>query len=129
SRGKSRVVAGASVAVGVCILWLLIGAVGNNALGGESDVRTQAFVATENGHKVAQERGREKVEILAGRLHLAEPLDAPQGKAAQAPQSAPAREQDQALGHARDWDRAEALARALTSSLQGELDAARSAAK
>src|SRR6266851_122645 len=155
SRGKSRVVARTSVAVAVCVLWLFIGAVGDNALCGESDTRAQAFVATENGHKIAQanarrdesllvsqvvettvveqkqilERGREKVDIPAGRLPLTQPLDAPQGKAAQAPQSAPAWERKQALEHEQEWDRAETLARALTSSLRGELDAVRSAAE
>src|SRR6266852_5785705 len=157
SRGKSRVVAGASVAVAVCVLWLFIGAMGDNALCGESDTRAQAFVASENGRKIAQadvrrdesllvsqvvettvveqrqilERSREKVDIPAGRRPLTQPLDAPQGKAAQAPQSAPAAvwEQKQALEHEQEWDRAEALARALTSSLRGELDAARSAAE
>src|SRR5216683_479051 len=150
SRGKSRVVARTSVAVAVCVLWLFIGAVGDNALCGESDTRAQAFVATENGHKIAQanarrdesllvsqvvettvveqkqilERGREKVDIPAGRLPLTQPLDAPQGKAAQAPQSAPAWERKQALEHEQEWDRAETLARALTS-LQAELDKAR----
>src|SRR5712692_8961622 len=155
SRGKSRVVARTSVAVAVCVLWLFIGAVGDNALCGESDTRAQAFVATENGRKIAQanarrdesllvsqvvettvveqkqilERGREKVDIPAGRLPLTQPLDAPQGKAAQAPQSAPAWERKQALEHEQEWDRAETLARALTSSLRGELDAVRSAAE
>src|SRR6266852_4638918 len=157
SRGKSRVVAGASVAVAVCVLWLFIGAMGDNALCGESDTRAQAFVASENGRKIAQadvrrdesllvsqvvettvveqrqilERSREKVDIPAGRRPLTQPLDAPQGKAAQAPQSAPAAvwEQKQALEYEQEWDRAEALARALTSSLRGELDAARSAAE
>src|SRR5882724_6313783 len=154
-RGKSRVVAGASVTVAVCALWLFIGAVADNALCGESDARTQAFVATENGRKIAQanasrdgslpvsqavettvverkqilERGRAKVDIPSGRLTLTEPLDAPQDKAAQASQSASARERKQALEHEQEWDRAEALARALTSSLQGELDAVRSAAE
>ena len=157
SRGKSRVVAGASVAVAVCVLWLFIGAMGDNALCGESDTRAQAFVASENGRMIAQadarrdesllvsqvvettvveqrqilERSREKVDIPAGRRPLTQPLDAPQGKAAQAPQPAPAAvwEQKQALEHEQEWDRADALARALTSSLRGELDAARSAAE
>ena len=152
SRGKSRVVAGASVAVAVCVLWLFIGAVGDNALCGESDTGAQAFVATENGRKIAQanarrddsllisqivettvveqkqilERRRARIDILSGRLLLTEPLDALQGKAAQ---SAPARDRKQALENEQEWDRAEALARALSSSLQGELDAVRSAAE
>ena len=145
SRGKSRVVARAAVAVTVCVLWLFIGAVGDNALCGES-------VATENGiaqanarrneslvlqvvettvveQKQILERSREKVDMLAGRRPPAQPLDAPQGNAAQAPQSAPAWEPTQALEHEQEWDRADALARALTASLRRELDAVRSAAE
>src|SRR5712672_2602485 len=145
SRGKSRVVARASVAVTMCVLWLFIGAVRDNALCGES-------VATENGiaranarrdeslvlqvvettvveQKQILERGREKVDMLAGRRPLAQPLDAPQGNAAQAPQSAPAWEPTPALEHEREWDRADAHARALTASLRRELDAVRSAAE
>jgi hypothetical protein len=155
SHGKNRVVARASVAVAVSVLWPFIGAVGDHGLCGESDTRAEAFVATENGHKIAQanarrdesvlvsqvvettvveqkqilERGREKVDILAGRLPLTQPLGVPPGKAEQAPQSAPAWARKQALAHEREWDRAEALARALTSSLRGELDAVRSAAE
>src|SRR3982074_3209838 len=145
SRGKSRVVARASVAVTVCVLWLFIGAVRDNALCGES-------VATENGiaqanarrdesvvlqvvettvveQKQILERGREKVDMLAGRRPPTQPLDAPQGNAAQAPQSAPAWEPTQALEHEQEWDRADALARALTASLRRELEAVRSAAE
>jgi hypothetical protein len=151
SLGKRRPVAGTPVTVAVCILWFFIGAVGDHALCGESDTHARTFVANENGRKIAQadavrdesllvsqvvettvveqkqilERGRAKVDILSGRLPLTEPLDAPQGKAAQAP----ARERKQALEHEQEWDRAETLARALTSSLQGELDAVRSAAE
>src|SRR5712671_2117838 len=140
SRGKSRVVARASVAVTVCVLWLFIGAVGDNALCGES-------VATENGiaqanarrdesvvlqvvettvveQKQILERGREKVDMLAGRRPPTQPLDAPQGNAAQAPQSAPAWEPTQAQSHEQERDRADTLARELTS-LQAEFDKAR----
>src|SRR6202165_236507 len=153
SRGRSRVVARASVAAGVCVLGLFVGAVWDDGLCGESKTSAQAFVApTEKGHKIAQpaamrdesllvsqvvemtvfeqkqilERGREKVNILAGRLTPIQRLDAAQGKAAQ---SAPAWERKQGLGREQEWDRAEALARALTSSLRGELDAVRSAAE
>src|ERR1700738_3613720 len=153
SRGRSRVVARASVAAGVCVLGLFVGAVWDDGLCGESKTRAQAFVApTEKGHKIAQpdamrdesllisqvvemtvfeqkqilERGREEVNILAGRLTPIQRLDAAQGKAAQ---SAPAWERKQGLEREQEWDRAEALARALTSSLQGELDAVRSAAE
>jgi hypothetical protein len=124
--------------------------VGDNGLCGESNTRAQAFVApTEDGRKIAQpnamrdetslvsrvvettvveqkqilERSREKIDILADRLTPIQGSDAAQGKAAQAPQSVPAWERTQALEHA------EALARALTSSLRAELDALRSAAE
>jgi hypothetical protein len=156
SYGTSRVVVRASVTVGACVLWLFIGAVGDNGLCGESNTRAQAFAApTEDGRKVAQpnaardesslvsrvvettvveqkqilERSREKIDILVDRLTPIQGSDATQGKAAQAPQSVPAWERTQALEHEREWDRSEALARALTSSLRGELDALRSAAE
>jgi hypothetical protein len=150
SCGTSRVAARASVTVGACVLWLFTGAVRDNGLCGESNTRAQAFVApTEDGREIAQpdamrdetslvsrvvettvveqkqilERSREKIEILADRLIPIQGSDAAQGNAAQAPQSVPAWERTQALEHA------EALARALTSSLRAELDALRSAAE
>src|SRR6266852_9146084 len=123
SRGTSRVVARGSVAVGVCVLSLFIGAVGNKGLCGEANTRAQAFVApTEKERKIVQpnamraesspvsrvvettlveqkqilERGREKVDILADRLIPVQRLEvSAQGKAAQAPQSAPAWERKQ----------------------------------
>ena len=148
SRGKSRVVARASVAVAACVLWLFIGAAGDNALCGESDTRAQVFVAAEKGiaqanarrdesllisqfvettvveQKQSLKHGPEKVDILVGRLPLTQPLDAPQGKAVVAPQSAPAAawERKQALEHEQEW-----FARALNSSLRGEPDEVRSA--
>jgi hypothetical protein len=110
SRGRSRVVARASVTAGVCVLGLFIGAV--------------------------LERGREEVDILAGRLTPIQRLDAAQGKAAQ---SAPAWERKQGLGSAaeaarikqkqaleQERGRADALAGELTS-LRAELDTARTA--
>src|SRR6266478_35911 len=156
SRRTSRVVARGFVAVGVCVLSLFIGAVGNKGLCGEANTRAQAFVApTEKERKIVQpnamraesspvsrvvettvveqkqilELGREKIDILADRLTPIQRLDAPQGKAAQAPKSAPAWARKQALEHEQEWDRAEVLAPALTSSLRGELDALRSAAE
>src|SRR6478752_7933470 len=110
SRGTSRVVARASVAVGVCLLWLFIEAAGDKGLCDDTDAR--ALVApTEKGRKIAQpnamrdesslvsrvvettlvgqkqilERGGEKVDILADRLTPIQWLDdAAQGKAEQA---------------------------------------------
>jgi hypothetical protein len=137
-------------------VWLFIGAVWDNGPRGEGKTGARAFVPpTEKEHKIAQpntvrdesslvsqvvettvdeqkqtlERGLEKVDILAGQLTPSQRSDGAQGKAAQAPQSAPASERKQALEHEQEWDRAEALARALTSSLREELDAARSAAE
>src|SRR5260221_10198682 len=65
SRGKSRVVAGAPVAVAVCVLWLFIGAMGDNALCGES---AQAFVASENGRKIAQAGARRDESLLVSQV-------------------------------------------------------------
>ena len=156
SRRTSRVVARGFVAVGVCVLSLFVGAVGNKGLCGEANTRAQAFVApTEKERKIVQpnamrdesspvsrvvettlveqkqilERGREKIDILPDRLTPIQRLDAPQGKAAQAPQSAPAWERKQALEYGQEWGTAEVLAPALTSSLRGELNALRSAAE
>ena len=149
SRGRSRVVARASVAVAACVLWLFIGAAWDNALCGESDTRAHAFVVAEKGHETTQAKARwdesllvsllvetavaeqtqilkhdgKKVESLAGRSPLTQPSDAPLGNVAQAPQSAQtaAREREQALEQ--EW-----FARALTSSLRGELHEVRSTA-
>src|SRR3982074_32474 len=156
ARGMSRVVARASVAIGVCVVWVFSGDVGNNALGGESNARAQAFVAsTAQERKIAPpnampdesllvsrvgettviaqkqilEWGGEKIDILTDRLTPIQRLDAAQGKAAQAPQSALAWERKQPLEYQEEWGRAEALACAPTSSLRVELDAVRSAAE
>src|SRR6266436_3566055 len=130
-------IARASVIAEVCFLWLFIAATLDKGLCGEKpQTRVQAFVApTEMGPKLAQpnvmrgeallvsqvvettvieqkqipERGREKVDILAGRLTPIPQLDAAQGKAPQAQQSAAAREQNQALEHEQERDGAEAL--------------------
>src|SRR4030088_3615698 len=124
SRGMSRVVARASVATGVCVLWLFIAAVGNKSLGGERNTGAQAFVAsTEQERKIAPrnampdesllvsrvvettviaqkqilEWGGEKIDVLTDRLTPIQRLDSAQGKAAQAPQSAPIWERKQPL--------------------------------
>ena len=120
SRGESRLNAGASATAAVCALWLCIGAATDNALGGERDNRAaQAFVVIENGRETAQ----------ANATRNESSLEATAGKAAQTSQSAPARERRLSLEYEQEWNRAEALARALTSSLQGQLDAVRSAAE
>jgi hypothetical protein len=118
----------------VGLLWLFIEAAGDKGLCGESYSRAQAFVApTEKGSKIAQsnamrdesslvsrvvettlveqkqilERGREKIDLLADRLTPIQRLDAAQGKAAQAPQSAPTWERKQPLEYGQEWDRPE----------------------
>jgi hypothetical protein len=110
SRRESRLSAGASATAAVCALWLCIGAPADNALGGERDNRAaKAFVAIENERETAQDNATRN-----------EPsLEATAGKAAQTSKSAPARERRLSLEHEREWIRAEALAHALTSSLQG----------
>src|SRR5260370_37322469 len=93
SRGTSKAVARASIAVGVGLLWLFIEAAADKGLCGESNF-AQAFVAPTKGRNIAQpngmrdesslvprvvettlveqkqilERGREKIYILAHRL-------------------------------------------------------------
>jgi hypothetical protein len=156
SRGTSRAVARASVAVGVGLLWLFIEAAGDSGLCAESNTGAQAFIApTEKGltqsnatrdesslvWRVVEttlveqnlERGGEKVDILADRLTRIQPLDdAAQGKGAQAPQSAAAWERKQPLEYleyGQEWGKAEVLGGALTSSLREELDTVRSAAE
>src|SRR6266513_4691688 len=66
SRGKSRVVAGASVAVAVCVLWLFIGAMGDNALFGAT--RAQAFDATEKEHAATQANARRDESLLVSQV-------------------------------------------------------------
>jgi hypothetical protein len=95
----------------------------------ESSLVSRVVETTVVEQKQILERSREKTDILADRLTPIQGSDATQGKAAQAPQAVPAWERTQALEHEREWDRSEAVARALTSSLRGELDALRSAAE
>jgi myosin heavy subunit len=124
----------------VCVLGLLIGVAGDKGLCSESNLSTQALVgSTEQARKITRddsflvsevdketlveqkqvtERGPEQIDTQR--------LDAPQSKAAQ---SAPARERKQVLERDQEWGKAEALARALTSSLRGEVAAVRSAAE
>jgi hypothetical protein len=125
SRGTSRAVARASLAVGVCVLWLFIEAAGDIGLCSENNTGAQARVApTEKGRKITQsnamrdesllvsrvvettlveqkqilERGREKVDILPDWLIPVQRLEvSAQGKAAQAEQSGPAWERKQPL--------------------------------
>src|SRR6202048_5292439 len=156
SRGSGSFVARASVAAGACILWLFIGAVWDKGLCGESNAHAKAFVApAEKVNKIAQpdamrdksslvspvvettvveqkqilERGREKIDSLADRLISIQRSDAAHGKAAEAPQSAPASERKQPLQFGQEWGKAEVLGCALTSSLREELDVVRSAAE
>src|SRR5712672_901807 len=159
SRGTSKAVARASIVVGVGLLWLFVEAAADKGLCGESNIAQAFVAPTEKGRYIAQpnamrdesslvsrvvettlveqkqilERGREKIDIIADRLTPMQWLeDSAQDKAAQAPQSAPAWERKQPLEHleyGQEWGRAEVLGCALTSSLQGELNALRSAAE
>src|SRR5258707_32668 len=148
SRGTRRAAACAYAAVGASILWLFIGAA-EDGLCGESKLRAEAFAAPtgEVGKlsepyairyesllisRVAEttvvgrpifERDREKIDHLAGRMTLVQRSDAGQGTAVQAPESAPAWERKRALEREQERDKAEALARVLTSSLRAELNA------
>jgi hypothetical protein len=128
-RRESRAVAGSletstvgshpCVAAGVCVLWLFIGVLGDKAQCGESNTRARALVApTEEGRAIARLNATHDDSLQLSKA--AEP--------AQAPQSAPTSKQ-QGLEHEQPWDRAETLARALTSSLRTELDVVRSTAE
>jgi hypothetical protein len=153
SRITRRTAARAS-AVGACLIWLFIGAPEDGQCS-EGNIRAQdVTVSTETGRKVPEpypirsgyslvsqvaetmdvehqisERGREKVDDLAGRLTLAQRTDAAPGTAAPAAEFAPTREQEQALERERERDRAEAVARTLTSTLRAQLNAVQSAAE
>src|SRR6266481_5395484 len=65
---KGRAVADAPVTVAVCVLWLFIGAVADNALCGEGDARAQAYVATENGRKIAQANASRDDSLLVSQI-------------------------------------------------------------
>ena len=115
--GLRRVFGRASVVAEMCVLWLLIGAMWDYGLCDENKTRAQAVVApTEKGPKIAQpnampdqsllvsqvvettvieqkqslERGRERVDVVPGRLTRIQQLHETQRKAAQAPRSAAA---------------------------------------
>jgi hypothetical protein len=145
SRAASSILRRRSIALGVCVLGLLFGAAGDKGLCSESNLRAQALVgSTEQGRtitkpyatgdrpfavaqldretlveqKQATERGRGQIDTQR--------FDALQGKVAP---SAAARERKQVVEHGLEWGKAEALARALTSSLRGEVAALRSAAE
>jgi hypothetical protein len=97
----SRTVARGCIAAGACVLWLLIGAVGDKGLCGESNTRAEAFGAS-------TEKGREAAEALARALtsSLREELDVVRSAAEMA-----RIKQTQALD--RERDRADTLAREL----------------
>jgi hypothetical protein len=108
----SRTVARGYIAAGACVLWLLIGAVGDKGLCGESNTRAGAFGApTEKGREAAEPASLQDMSL-------------------QVPQVAETTgELKQAFEQKQPWDRGEALNRALTSSLREELDVVRSAAE
>jgi hypothetical protein len=155
-RGLSRPLARASATAAACILWFAIGVLGDKARCGEGSSRVQAFVASaKEGSALAELNARrdrsllatqiletavfelkpdtaggsEKIGILVAQLTPTERSDAAPDKVAQAPQSALAAKTKQPPENEQEKSRAEALARALTSSLREELDAVRSAAE
>ena len=145
SRAAGSILRRGSISSGVCVLGLLIGAAGDTGLCSSSNLTAQALGgSTEQARKITKpyavsddsvavsqvdkktfveqkqvtESGREQVDTHG--------LDAAQGMAAQ---FTAAGERRQVVEHAQEWDKAEALARALTSSLRGEVAAVRSAAE
>ena len=92
--GLRGVIARASVIAEVCVLWLFIGAMWDNGLCGESKTRAEAVVApTQKRPKIPPpstmrgesllERGREKADIVAGRLTPIQQSGEARGKASQ----------------------------------------------
>lgn len=145
SRAAGSILRRGSISSGVCVLGLLIGAAGDTGLCSSSNLTAQALGgSTEQARKITKpyavsddsvavsqvdkktfveqkqvtESGREQVDTHR--------LNAAQGIAAQ---FTAAGERRQVVEHAQEWDKAEALARALTSSLRGEVAAVRSAAE
>src|SRR5207237_2610755 len=68
SRGTGRVVARASVAVGVVLLWLFIEAAGDNGLCGESNTRAHAFVAPTEKGNIAQPNAMRDDSLLVSQV-------------------------------------------------------------
>lgn len=129
----------ASCVSGMCVLWLLIAAANDQGLCGEGSLRAQALEGSRTVMEPSASRDEsllvsQAVETtgLDGKPRLErgpEQVDTQRFDASpdKAVQSAQPQARKQVLEHNQEWDRAEALARALGSSLQGGLDAARSA--
>ena len=148
SRGAARV-----SALGVCILWVLIGTAEIGSCG-EPTTRTQAFTAPTEGGRVLGgpypirngylplspaaetmaagrlilERGAKQIDNHAGPLRLAQRSDAAPDAVAKPPQTVPAGDRENAVQREQERDKAEALARAL-SRFRAELNSVRSAAE
>ena len=144
SRAPGRGVARASV-LGVCILWVLIGTAENGSCG-EPTTGTQAFTApTEWGRELrgpypirngflplsraAETTAVGQIDNHAGPLTLAQRSDAAPDAVAKPPQTVPAGDRENAGEREQERDKAEALARTLTSKLRAELNSVRSAAE
>jgi hypothetical protein len=150
SRATRRAATRSAAAVGASVLWLFIGAADGRC--GESKVRIQPLTAsTEAGNGLPEQRAIEGELLLAapraetapvnrqqlrggiddraGRQLHAQLSGAEQGTAVQTTEPGPSWERQQALARELERDRAETLARALTSSLRAELDALQSAAE
>jgi hypothetical protein len=141
SRAASSILARASVASGVCVLWLLIGAAEDKGLCSESSLRAQALVvSTEKARKIIEPSAMRDESLLVTQVVETavvqqkqilecereqidiQRLDARQGNAAK---FAPTRERKQALEQKeQEW-----FARSLTSLLRGELGEVRSASE
>jgi hypothetical protein len=91
-----------------------------------SGLVTQVAEITEIELKPIFERPHGEISNLVAQLAPVPQSDAGHGKTAQASQAVPDLERQQALEREREWGRAEALARALTSKVRAELDVVRS---
>jgi len=96
---------------------------------GRSGLVTQVAEITAIELKPVFERAHGEIGNLVAQLAPVPQSDAGYGKTAQPSQSVPDMERQQALEREREWGKAEALTRALTSKVRAELDAVRSTAE
>jgi len=96
---------------------------------GRSGLVTQVAEITAIELKPVFERAHGEIGNLVAQLAPVPQSDAGYGKTAQPSQSVPDMERQQALEREREWGKADALTRALTSKVRAELDAVRSTAE
>jgi len=152
-RVAGRVSARAYAAAGACILFLFMGTIEGgrcgesqapaftattgmgyklpepNVIRGRSGLVTQVAEITAIELKPVFERAHGEIGNLVAQLAPVPQSDAGYGKTAQPSQSVPDMERQQALEREREWGKADALTRALTSKVRAELDAVRSTAE